>query len=435
MGNDTTSFENKTVQIMTEDSEAWLEKTRQHYDSSNWRDCLIAVEESIRLDPSNAESHLMRASAFMALRQFREAATSAQEAAAHAPDIAEVRLFHARCLMALKQFGEAVPSAQAAVRLAPNVAESQYVLGACLKQADLINEAEAPLQTAIELNPNAYEAFNDLADIHIARGDTTSAVDCLRRSHEIQPFNLDAISGLCFYTAFDQRATVEELFQINRDWSHRLNAAAEGHVHSVYPPYSETRLRADGKIRLAYLANDFYDHVTSWFMEPVLTQHDRSKFHITCYSGTEHKDHVTAKLASLADVWRDIDEEDIESTVSQIRRDEIDILVLASFFRGKDRRVLAYRAAPIQVGYNNRVASTGLETVDYIITQGVSDPKGKVDDLYSESLVRITNHNTYLPPRNVPAPNAPPCLDNGYVTRSEERRVGKECRSRWSPYH
>ena len=24
---------------------------------------------------------------------------------------------------------------------------------------------------------------------------------------------------------------------------------------------------------------------------------------------------------------------------------------------------------------------------------------------------------------------------NGIKTRSEERRVGKECRSRWSPYH
>ena len=23
----------------------------------------------------------------------------------------------------------------------------------------------------------------------------------------------------------------------------------------------------------------------------------------------------------------------------------------------------------------------------------------------------------------------------GVLTRSEERRVGKECRSRWSPYH
>ena len=28
-------------------------------------------------------------------------------------------------------------------------------------------------------------------------------------------------------------------------------------------------------------------------------------------------------------------------------------------------------------------------------------------------------------------------VDQGYfsLTRSEERRVGKECRSRWSPYH
>ena len=25
--------------------------------------------------------------------------------------------------------------------------------------------------------------------------------------------------------------------------------------------------------------------------------------------------------------------------------------------------------------------------------------------------------------------------DEGYYVRSEERRVGKECRSRWSPYH
>ena len=27
------------------------------------------------------------------------------------------------------------------------------------------------------------------------------------------------------------------------------------------------------------------------------------------------------------------------------------------------------------------------------------------------------------------------CVNSGIDTRSEERRVGKECRSRWSPYH
>ena len=33
-------------------------------------------------------------------------------------------------------------------------------------------------------------------------------------------------------------------------------------------------------------------------------------------------------------------------------------------------------------------------------------------------------------------PPAMPTADNtGLTIRSEERRVGKECRSRWSPYH
>src|SRR3712207_6848787 len=37
-----------------------------------------------------------------------------------------------------------------------------------------------------------------------------------------------------------------------------------------------------------------------------------------------------------------------------------------------------------------------------------------------------------------PAPSGPPAPVDGRPTalsRSEERRVGKECRSRWSPYH
>ena len=35
----------------------------------------------------------------------------------------------------------------------------------------------------------------------------------------------------------------------------------------------------------------------------------------------------------------------------------------------------------------------------------------------------------------VMASNAYPALEEKVVLRSEERRVGKECRSRWSPYH
>ena len=34
-----------------------------------------------------------------------------------------------------------------------------------------------------------------------------------------------------------------------------------------------------------------------------------------------------------------------------------------------------------------------------------------------------------------PPPNVTGSLHIGHALRSEERRVGKECRSRWSPYH
>src|SRR3712207_9098203 len=34
-----------------------------------------------------------------------------------------------------------------------------------------------------------------------------------------------------------------------------------------------------------------------------------------------------------------------------------------------------------------------------------------------------------------PAPRGVPQIEVAFDIRSEERRVGKECRSRWSPYH
>ena len=34
-----------------------------------------------------------------------------------------------------------------------------------------------------------------------------------------------------------------------------------------------------------------------------------------------------------------------------------------------------------------------------------------------------------------PGPVGPPVKGSSRALRSEERRVGKECRSRWSPYH
>ena len=48
----------------------------------------------------------------------------------------------------------------------------------------------------------------------------------------------------------------------------------------------------------------------------------------------------------------------------------------------------------------------------------------------SEDFRRIYNHHQKLDKRVTAAE-----LGTAPMDRSEERRVGKECRSRWSPYH
>ena len=74
----------------------------------------------------------------------------------------------------------------------------------------------------------------------------------------------------------------------------------------------------------------------------------------------------------------------------------------------------------------------------------------QITDTIADMLTRIRNANSAkhasvdIPASNLKKQIAQILQDEGYIKsfkviddkkRSEERRVGKECRSRWSPYH
>ena len=54
----------------------------------------------------------------------------------------------------------------------------------------------------------------------------------------------------------------------------------------------------------------------------------------------------------------------------------------------------------------------------------------KIDNL-DRQILEIISQNARIPFKDVAAE----CGVSRAAIRSEERRVGKECRSRWSPYH
>ena len=68
------------------------------------------------------------------------------------------------------------------------------------------------------------------------------------------------------------------------------------------------------------------------------------------------------------------------------------------------------------------------------------EEKDHIESGFRRGVIRVLVATTTLTPGvNLPAQrviiNSPLLLGKTINARSEERRVGKECRSRWSPYH
>src|SRR5256885_16218679 len=70
----------------------------------------------------------------------------------------------------------------------------------------------------------------------------------------------------------------------------------------------------------------------------------------------------------------------------------------------------------------------GARTQGIVLLRGVPQQPGQLLEVARRiGPVRASNFGEYYDIVSMPYPNA--------SARSEERRVGKECRSRWSPYH
>src|SRR6185369_7760483 len=85
---------------------------------------------------------------------------------------------------------------------------------------------------------------------------------------------------------------------------------------------------------------------------PILIAHDRSRFHVTCYSSSPVRDSATVEMVRSADRWHECSSWDEDEWVGRIAGDEIDILVdLSGHCPGNRLLVFARRFAPVQMTF------------------------------------------------------------------------------------
>src|SRR5262249_2186569 len=163
---------------------------------------------------------------------------------------------------------------------------------------------------------------------------------------------------------------------------------------------------------------NFREHPVAAFFEPTLKHHDRSRFSIYLYSDLKEPDARTARLRGYGDEWRDIAAMADEAVADLVRHDGIDILGdLTGHPDGHRRPLFARKPAPVQVTWNGYANTTGMDTVDYRITDVWVDPAGAADGWHSERLVRLPEiYMAFEPPAGAPAVSPPPARESGNIT-------------------
>jgi protein O-GlcNAc transferase len=361
----------------------------------------------------DAQKHFDQGNALMAAGQIQEAIIAYEAAIRSAANFPEAITNLGIALALTGRFEDSVTHLRKAAAQKPDLARAHDALGTSLRLMGHADLAVPEHRKAIELQPDFASAhFNfglDLLDL----GRNEDAVRAFRKSLAITPAFKDAHTSIVcqmhFLLPYDAKAIYEEHRRWNRSFAQPLAPLRHAHGNDPDP---------ERQLRVGYVSADFRQHSVSFFLEGLLAKHDPRQVEVFCYADEVKPDQVTERLRSNAANWRAITFQSDDAVAKMIVQDRIDILVdLAGHTGGNRLLVFARKPAPIQVSYLGYIGSTGLDAIDYRITDSLLDPPGMTESFHCERLLRLpTSFACYHPPPQAPEISALPAISSGYVT-------------------
>jgi len=427
-----------------------------------------AYQRALALRPTYAEALNNLASLLGRQARFEEAIVLCRRALAAKPDWSDARFNLAQCLKGrakeLHFVGEisgAIAFYREALTLRSDDAQARIGLANALLENGDIDSAEALARTLVQPGSSSVAARIVLGLCRERRGDPAGAdaafnealgtdsqcaIAWLRESIALNPAHLEelvtiatvlaqeknsddaagayaqemrrnpaapklswALSARPLAMHYGDRFSPEEIFREHA----RIAPLFERGVQ--IPPRSLLEIPADRKLRIGYVSPDFRSHSVAYFIEPLLANHDRSRFEVFCYSSVTRTDEMTARLQSYDVRWRDISTMNDLDTAKLIRGDRIEILIdLAGHTGGSRLGIFAMRPAPVQMTYLGYPNTTGLHCMDYRIADVHTDPVGSTEHLHTERLIRLPRtFACYRPYDAAPEVNPLPAAASG----------------------
>jgi predicted O-linked N-acetylglucosamine transferase (SPINDLY family) len=391
-----------------------------------------AYRRALTIDPDHGDALKLLGSVLGQTGRPEEASRMLERARDVDPDAPDTRALLGNVYALLGRTTEAMDAYGEAIARRPDDWAARNNLGLLCYREGRLAEAAETLAAVVEAIPGFAKAHNNLGLVLQAQARHVEAEAAFRRALEADPDYGEAGSNLLLGLNYRGDLHPEVVFAAHRAWADRHARPAAGPATPGPEPGD-----AERRLRLGYLSPDFRAHPVALFFEPLLAAHDRSAFEVVCYSAAARPDPVTERLRRSADGWRDVLGLGDSALAERIRADRVDILVdLAGHTADNRLSALARRPAPVQVTYLGYPNTTGLECVDYRVTDVWADPPGPADRLHTETLLRLpSGFLAYAPPPGAPAAAPPPSAAGAPLTFgsfNNAAKLGPEVIATWS---
>jgi protein O-GlcNAc transferase len=373
---------------------------------------VAAYRQALRLRPSHAQAHNNLGNALRELGLLDEAIAAYRRALQIAPALAEAHANLGSSLHDKGQLDEAIAAYRECLRLKPDYAVAHNNLGIALRDQGLLDDAVASYRQAVRFKPDYADAHNNLALALRDQGLLDEAVAACRRAVALKPDSAVFHSNLILILHYHERSDPQTLLAESRQWA-RQHADP---LKQFIAPHTNDR-SPNRRLKIGYVSPDLRNHPVGRFILPLMEAHDSAQVEIFCYAHVAQDDAVTERIRARAHHWRSTVGMTDEQMAQQIRRDQIDILIDLAAHTGCNRLlVFARKPAPVQATYLAYAGTTGLDTIDYRITDPQLDPPDSPDDCYSEKSIRIESYWCYQPPIENLESSPLPAARAGFIT-------------------
>jgi protein O-GlcNAc transferase len=357
----------------------------QHHRAGRLAEAEQCYRQILRRQPAHADSlHLL---GIIALQtgHLEPALELIQGAVALRPDGAIYRNNLGQVLERMGRVDDAGQCYEAAIALDSNYAEAFNNLGRVLERRDRPTEAEAHYREAIRLDPAYAEPQTNLGNVLKDGGELDEAIAAYRRAIELRPDLSLLHSNLLLTLHYHPDYSPADLAREHQLWATRHVAPL-----APYRRSHDNDPNPERRLRIGYVSPDFREHPIARCLLPLLDHRDRPQFEVIAYSDVSRPDRMTELVRAGVDQWRDIGLSSDEQVAEAVRADRVDILVDLAAHSGRNRLlVFARKPAPVQVTYLGYCSTTGVDAIDYRLTDRFIDASDEDFVHYSERSVRL----------------------------------------------